>query len=128
MRLRFRGILKVTLAYLLLINGPILLQDFLTYKSAPFLATLEILKSSLYIFIALFAIFYGLSFNKFLFIFASFILFLFSAVGIYYMSEFGLQITPEIISIMAYNEMEDGFELVSIRVVLWLIFVAGIWG
>ncbi len=127
MKIKLIEIFKFTLAYLLLINGPILYSDFLAYKSVPFLAILEILKNSLYIFAAIFALFYGLSLTKSLFVAGTFLLFLASSFGIYYISEFGIQITPEIINIMAYNEPEDAFELVGIRVILWMIFVISIW-
>lgn len=127
MKVKLAEIFKFTLAYLLLINGPILYGDFLTYKSVPFLAILEILKNSLYIFTAIFALFYGLSLTKSLFVAGTFLLFLASSFGVYYISEFGIQITPEIINIMAYNELEDAFELVGIRVILWMIFVSFIW-
>ncbi len=127
MKIKLAEISKFTLAYLLLVNGPILYADFLTYKSVPFFAILEILKNSIYIFIGAFALIYGLSLTKSLFIAGTFLLFLSSSFGIYYISEFGIQITPEIINIIAYNEPEDAFELVGVRVILWMIFVGLIW-
>ncbi len=116
-----------SLIFLLIFNGPILLKDFLNYKSIPFYALLETLKSSAYIMFAVFGLFFGLSINRYLFILTSLVLFLISCFSIYYIYEFGLTITPQVIKVVFYDEIADGLELISIKLVLYLIFVLTIW-
>jgi len=122
MKSHLKQIFIFAAVFFALFNSHVFAQDFNNYKSMPYQASLEILKNSAYVYLALSLLFFGLSCNWILFSISSVFLFLSTAVATYYTWALGITITPEIIKVVFHNDVADAFELVSIKILLWGIF------
>lgn len=110
------------LIYCILFNSAVLIYKFNYYRAAELKAVLELSKDFIYIYLSLFIIFFGLTINRFIFIAGTICLFLTGALASYYLYFFQIAPTAEIMHAFFGTEPNEIYELVSIRLIIWLIF------
>lgn len=108
--------------YILLFNSPIFIYKFNNYNSSIFKIILELGKDFIYIYIALFITFFGLTSHYLIFFCGGFFLFFTGAIVSYYI--FFLEKLPNYTMVEAfYNEhLFIAYEHLNIKLMAWLIF------
>ena len=110
------------LVYFVLFNSAVVLYKFDYYKASLLSAILELSKESIYIYFSLFLFFFGLTIHRFLFIIVAPLLFLSGALASYYLYFFKIVPNKEMIEAFFGTEPNEVYELISIRLIVWLIF------
>jgi glucan phosphoethanolaminetransferase (alkaline phosphatase superfamily) len=121
-RCNIKAAALLSLVYCLLFNSSIILFKFDYYKADLAFGVLELLKDFIQIFIANFIIFLGLSLTRPLFIVGSLFLFFTGAISSYSIFFFKIFPTKQIIRALFENEVSESVEILSVRVVIWVIF------
>jgi len=110
------------LMYCFLFNMAVFIHKFGYYQGNTLTAILELGKDFIYLLITLFVIFFGLSVHRLLFITGSVILFLTGAAASYYLFFFSIAPTPGMMPTIYGTNPTEAYELVSTRILLWVIF------
>lgn len=110
------------LIYCMLFNSAVFIYKFDYYKVTAFKAILELGKDFVYIYLTLFIFFFGLTINRVVFILGSLFLFLTGALASYYLYFFRIAPTTEIIHAFFGTELNEAYELASIKLIVWLLF------
>lgn len=108
--------------YMMLFNSAVVAHKFSYYKAGGVRAILELSKDFVYIYIALFIFFFGLTINHTLFYFAVTLLFVTGALASYYLYFFQIIPTKEVVGALFTTHFEELFEIISTRLLIWLIF------
>lgn len=108
--------------YCLLFNSPIFFFKFTYYKATFFKAFLELGKDFIYIYLLSFIFFFGLAIQRTVFIAGSVFLFLSGALASYYLFFFKISPSLEIMKAFFASEFNETYELLSTRLIIWLIF------
>lgn len=113
-------ILFITLSFMLLYVSPTLAGDIVRYKPSLIFGLIEVVKNATYLFISLYALFYGMSFYPIILRAGTHFIFLIGAIGSYYNNIFGIKISPELIKVALYNDVTEASELLSIKFIIWI--------
>ena len=124
---KYRTQIALALVYFVLFNLSVLHFRFSYYHIGDIRSILELLRESVEIIIALFIIFFGLSYNRLLLAVCSLILFITGAIGSYALYFFKALPSKQMIRIFFENETSESLEILSIKLVLWLAFVIVVW-
>ena len=108
--------------YCLLFNSSVLIYKFDYYKISVFRACIELFKDFIYIYISLFIIFFGLTINRLLFIIGTIFLFITGSVASYYLYCFKITPTKEMMEAFFCTDMNEAYELISTRLIVWMTF------
>ncbi|MFY9589208.1 phosphoethanolamine transferase [Rickettsia endosymbiont of Halotydeus destructor] len=108
--------------YCLLFNSAVLIYKFDYYKASFFKAILELTKDFCYIYIFSFIIFFGFTVHRLILTIGTVFLFITSAIASYYLYFFKIKPTKEMIGSFFSTDLNEIYELVSIRLIIWLIF------
>ena len=112
--------------YCVLFNYAVFIYKFQYLQSDILQALIELTKDFVYNLIVLFIIFFGLTVYRLLFIIAALFLFITGALASYYLFFFSISPTLSIMPSIFGTESTEVYELVSARVIVWLIFSASI--
>ena len=112
--------------YCVLFNSAVFIYKFQYLQSDILQALIELTKDFVYNLIVLFIIFFGLTVYRLLFIIAALFLFITGALASYYLFFFSISPTLSIMPSIFGTESTEVYELVSARVIVWLIFSASI--
>lgn len=112
--------------YGVVFNAPIILMRFSYFKADIFPGILELSKEFLYIYIANFILFYGLSVTRFTFFAGAIFLFVTGAMASYSVFFFKVFPTEHVIRAMFENEVSETVELLSLKLIFWLLFAVAI--
>ncbi|MES2214574.1 MAG: phosphoethanolamine transferase domain-containing protein, partial [Pseudomonadota bacterium] len=115
---------SLALAYYLLFNSSNILFKFEYYKADIWPGILELAKDSVYILVANFIIFFGLSCNRLLVSIGAIFLFVSGAIGSYSLYFFRAHPTKHMLHTMLENEFLESYEVISIKAIIWVIFSA----
>jgi glucan phosphoethanolaminetransferase (alkaline phosphatase superfamily) len=113
--------LVLAIVYFLLFNSAMLLYKFSYYKAGNSLAFAELSKESLYILVMLFLSFLGFSINNILLKIYSIFLYSTGAFVSYYIYAMKILPTKQMVKAVFDVESLEAYELVSIRMILWVI-------
>ncbi|WP_341748293.1 phosphoethanolamine transferase [Candidatus Tisiphia endosymbiont of Dascillus cervinus] len=108
--------------YCLLFNSAVIVYKFSYYKFTFFKAILELSKDSIYICFTCFIIFFGLTIHRLVFIIGAIFLFVTGAIASYYLYLFKISPTKEMMGSFFSTDFNEVYEIVSIRLIVWLIF------
>lgn len=108
--------------YCLLFNSAILIYKFDYYKATIFRGTLELSKDFCCIYIFSFITFFGLSIYRLVLKFGAVFLFFTSAIVSYYVYFFKINPTKQVIGSFFSTDLNEVYELVSIKLIIWIIF------
>lgn len=108
--------------YCLLFNSVVIAYKFDYYKVTLLKAILELTKDFIYIYIFSFIIFFGLSIHRLIFVIGSLFLFITSAIASYYLYFFHIAPTKEMMGSFFSTDFNEIYELVSIKLIIWLLF------
>ncbi len=114
--------------YFLLFDLVVLTHKFSYYKATFIKAILELGKESIYIYLCLFVIFFGLTIHRLVFILGSVFLFITGAVASYYLYFFQISPTKEMMGSFFSTDFNELYEIVSLKLAIWLIFSFAICG
>ena len=112
----------IALLYFLLFNTPIILSQFINYKVEFLNAMLKIFQDSIVVYAGLCIMFFGLSINTLLFLSAAHFLFFTGAIASYYFYFFNVVPNTEIIGAVFNTDINQIHEMVTTKLILWLIF------
>ena len=112
--------------YCVLFNSAVFIYKFQYLQSDILQALIELTKDFVYNLIVLFIIFFGLTVYRLLFIIGALFLFITGALASYYLFFFSISPTLSIMPSIFGTESTEVYELVSARVIVWLIFSASI--
>ncbi len=125
---RLKVAFYLALAYNTLFNSSVVIFKFNYYQADIFRAILELSKDFVCVLTFLFIIFLGLSFNKFVLIFSALFLFISGAIASYYLYFWGILPTKEMINNLFNTHFQEAYELVSMKLLLWLFFsILSLW-
>jgi glucan phosphoethanolaminetransferase (alkaline phosphatase superfamily) len=110
------------LLYCVLFNSAIIVYKFEYYQANILTGVLELVKDFIYNFITLFLFFFGLSFNRYIFVLGSLFLFMTGAITSYYLFYFGVSPSLAIMPAIFGTHQTEAMELISLRIVLWCVF------
>ncbi len=119
---QIKSIAKIAFLYCILFNTPIILFKFDYYKADVVRGLLDLSKNFFYIFCANFIFFFGLAINRYLMIFGSLFLFVTGAISSYAVFFFKIFPNSHIIRAFFENEFSETIEVVSVKLILWIIF------
>ncbi|AAU03800.1 phosphoethanolamine transferase [Rickettsia typhi] len=108
--------------YCLLFNTAILIYKFDYYKATIFKGILELSKDFCYIYIFAFIAFFGLNVHRFVLKFGAGFLFITSAIASYYIYFFKINPTKQVIGSFFSTDLNEVYELISIKLIIWIIF------
>ncbi|AFE52770.1 hypothetical protein MA5_02970 [Rickettsia prowazekii str. GvV257] len=108
--------------YCLLFNTAILIYKFDYYKATIFKGILELLKDFCYIYIFSFIAFFGLNVHRFVLKLGAGFLFITSAIASYYIYFFKINPTQQVIGSFFSTDLNEIYELTSIKLIIWIIF------
>lgn len=111
----------MSLGFFVLFNTSILLYKYSYYKSGAEKAFIELFKESLYILVMLTISFIGFSINNMLFRIYSIFLYASGALTSYFVYTMKILPTKQIVKAFFDVESVEAYELVSIKMVAWLI-------
>lgn len=114
--------LITSLIYMLLFNSSIFINKFNHYNATAFKTILELGKDFIYIYIALFITFFGLTTHRLIFLSISLFLFFSGAIASYYIFISEALPQPEMIGKIFNVYLPRAYEFVSIKLIAWLIF------
>lgn len=114
--------LVFSLIYHVMFNGAVILHRYAYYEGSGFFAITALLSESAYVYINCFVVFLGLLISRYTFIIGSIFLFLTGAAASYYLSCFKIAPTETVIPAIYGTNTSEIFELVSIRIVIWMMF------
>ncbi|MDG1436428.1 MAG: phosphoethanolamine transferase [Rickettsiaceae bacterium] len=121
----FKNALSFALIYCVLFNSSVFIYKF-EYQQADILkAILELVKDFVYLVVTLTIFFLGLSLNRKLFIVGSLILFITGALASYYLFFFSIAPTRNMMPALFGTNSTEVYELLSARLLAWLIFSVG---
>ena len=109
------------LGYFLLFDTSIIMYKYTYYKGGAELAFVELLKESIYIIVMLIATFIGFSVNNILFKIYSLFLYTTGALVSYFIYTMNVLPTKQIVKTFFDVESVEAYELVSIKLVIWII-------
>ena len=112
--------------YCVLFNSAVFIYKFQYVQSDLLQALIELTKDFIYNLVVLYIIFFGLTVYRLLFIIAALFLFITGALASYYLFFFSISPTLSIMPSIFGTESTEVYELVSARVIVWLIFSASI--
>lgn len=112
----------IALLYFVLFNTPIVLSQLVNYKAEMLNAILTILHDSIVVYAGLCIMFFGLSINTLLFLVVAHFLFFTGAIASYYFYFFNVVPNIEIIRDVFHTDITQIQELVTTKLILWLIF------
>lgn len=112
--------------YFLLFNSAILEYKFSYYKADFVKAILELAKDSIYIYLSLFIIFWGLTIHRLVFVTGTIFLFITGAIASYYLHFFRISPTTEMMGSFFSTDPNELYEIVSVKLIIWLIFCLAI--
>ena len=121
-----RSCLVFALIYCVLFNSAVFIYKFEYYQADILTAILELVKDFIYIAITLFVFFFGLSLHRMLFVVGSLLLFITGALASYYLFFFSIAPTPTMMPALFGTHLTEIYELVSARIIVWVIFSIGI--
>jgi glucan phosphoethanolaminetransferase (alkaline phosphatase superfamily) len=110
------------IVYFLLFNSAVLIYKFDYYKISFFSACIELFKDFIYIYISLFIIFFGLTIHRIFFIVGTIFLFISGSVASYYLYCFKITPTKEVIEAFFCTSINEAYELVSTKLIIWMVF------
>ncbi len=120
--------LLFTFAYFILCNTACVLYRFSIYQSSSkYFAVLESGKDAIYILAFSYLFFSAISINRIFFALISFALFVSGAAASYYLYFFKVQVSPRVLTAIFHAESQDVRELVSLKLLIWMSFVIGVW-
>ncbi len=108
--------------YCILFDSAVFIHKFDYYKVSGFKAFLELGKDFIYIYLSLFIFFFGLTINRVVFIVGALFLFITGALASYYLYFFQIAPTKEIMHSFFSSELNEVYEIASIRLIVWLTF------
>ena len=108
--------------YCLLFNTAILIYKFDYYKATIFRGILELSKDFCYIYIFSFIAFFGLSVHRLVLKIGVGFLFITSAIASYYIYFFKINPTKQVIGSFFSTDLNEVYELTSIKLIIWIIF------
>ncbi len=108
--------------YCLLFNTAIMIYKFDYYKATIFRGILELSKDFCYIYIFSFIAFFGLSIHTLVLKIGVGFLFITSAIASYYIYFFKINPTKQVIGSFFSTDLNEVYELVSIKLIIWIIF------
>lgn len=108
--------------YLCLFNSAVFSYKFGYYKVTFFKAILELTKDAVYIYLFTFIIFLGLTIQRLVFIIGTILLFITGAVASYYLYYFKISPTKEMMGSVFSTHFNELYEIISIKLLLWLGF------
>ncbi|HJD66987.1 MAG TPA: phosphoethanolamine transferase [Rickettsia endosymbiont of Bembidion lapponicum] len=108
--------------YCLLFNSAILIYKFDYYKATIFRGILELSKDFCYIYIFSFIAFFGLSVHRLALKIGSCFLFITSAIASYYIYFFKITPTKQVIGSFFSTDLNEVYEITSIKLIIWMIF------
>ncbi|WP_341793433.1 MULTISPECIES: sulfatase-like hydrolase/transferase [unclassified Rickettsia] len=114
--------LVLAFIYCLLFNSAVLIYKFDYYKASFFKAILELTKDFCYIYIFSFIIFFGFTVHRLILTIGTIFLFVTSAIASYYLYFFKIKPTKEMMGSFFSTDLNEIYELISIRLIIWLIF------
>ncbi|WP_341756891.1 MULTISPECIES: phosphoethanolamine transferase [unclassified Candidatus Tisiphia] len=114
--------LVFALIYFIFFNSVVSCYKFNYYKITFLKAILELSKDFLYIYFTCFIIFFGLTIHRLVFIIGAIFLFITGAIASYYLYFFKISPTKEMISSFFSTDFNEVYEIVSIRLIIWLAF------
>ena len=112
--------------YCVLFNSAVFIYKFQYVQSDILQALIELTKDFVYNLVVLYIIFFGLTVYRLLFIIAALFLFITGALASYYLFFFSISPTLSIMPSIFGTESTEVYELVSARVIVWLVFSASI--
>ena len=117
-----KSVFVFALIYCTLFNSAVFIYKFEYYQADILTAILELVKDFIYVVITLFIFFFGLSLFKAVFVIGSLILFITGALASYYLFFFSIAPTPGIMPALFGTNQAEMYELVSVRIIVWVIF------
>jgi glucan phosphoethanolaminetransferase (alkaline phosphatase superfamily) len=124
------NLIKASLAfavlYCVLFNSAVFIYKFQYIQSDLLQALIELTKDFVYNLVVLYIIFFGLTVYRLLFIIAALFLFITGALASYYLFFFSISPTLSIMPSIFGTESTEVYELVSARVIVWLVFSASV--
>ncbi len=108
--------------YTLLFNSAVIIHRFEYYNISVWRAVLELGKDSIYIYLSLFILFLGLTIHRLVFVIGALFLFVTGAIASYYLYLFKISPTKEVMEAFFCSDVNEIYELVSAKLVIWLIF------
>lgn len=108
--------------YCLLFNTAILIYKFDYYKATIFRGILELSKDFCYIYIFSVIAFFGLSVHRLVLKIGVGFLFITSAIASYYIYFFKINPTKQVIGSFFSTDLNEVYELTSIKLIIWIIF------
>ncbi len=108
--------------YCLLFNSAILIYKFDYYKATIFRRILELSKDFCYVYIFSFIAFFGLSVHRLALKIGSCFLFITSAIASYYIYFFKITTTKQVIGSFFSTDLNEVYEITSIKLIIWMIF------
>lgn len=111
----------LALGYFVLFDTSILLYKYTYYKGGAELALVELFKESLYVFVMLSFSFIGFSINNILFKVYALFLYTTGALTSYFVYTMKILPTKQIVKAFFDVESVEAYELVSIKMVIWII-------
>jgi len=118
--------LVFAILYCVLFNSAVFIYKFQYVQSDILQALLELTKDFVYNLVVLYIIFFGLTVYRWLFIIAALFLFITGALASYYLFFFSISPTLSIMPSIFGTDSTEVYELVSARVIVWLVFSASI--
>ncbi|WP_341749218.1 phosphoethanolamine transferase [Candidatus Tisiphia endosymbiont of Sialis lutaria] len=114
--------LVFALIYFIFFNSVVSCYKFSYYKITFLKAILELSKDFLYIYFTCFIIFFGLTIHRLVFIIGAIFLFITGAIASYYLYFFKISPTKEMMGSFFSTDLNELYEIISIRLIVWLIF------
>ncbi len=114
--------LVFALIYFIFFNSVVSCYKFSYYKVTFLKAILELSKEFIYIYFTCFIIFFGLTIHRLVFIIGTIFLFITGAVASYYLYFFKISPTKEMMGSFFSTDLNELYEIVSIRLIIWLVF------
>ncbi len=118
--------LVFALLYCVLFNSAVFIYKFQYVQADILSAIIELAKDFVYNIVVLYIIFFGLTVYRLLFIIAALFLFITGALASYYLFFFSISPTFSIMPSIFGTDSAEMYELVSARVVVWLVFSVSI--
>lgn len=123
---RLRSVALISLVYCVLFNSAVVLYKF-DYLQATFLAAIiELVKQFFYSYVAAFIMFLGFNITPWMFVFASYVLFLTSAPLSFYLYAYKVVPNYDVIKSAFDTNAQEAWELMSFPVLLWVAVCAAI--
>jgi glucan phosphoethanolaminetransferase (alkaline phosphatase superfamily) len=117
-----KAALAFAIIHCLLFNTAVFIYKFYFISPNILTAILELVKDLVYNLLILFVIFFGLMIHRTLFILASLFLFIASSFASYYLFFLSVGPTPTIIASIFNTHPTEAFEIISTRMIIWLVF------